>query len=69
MIRPRTFPLFRRLTRFGGQDAVFDIMLLVGPPLIVSIAFVGRTVVTSALAGGYILFFLGYLLYKGLSYR
>ncbi|WP_227379871.1 hypothetical protein [Haladaptatus halobius] len=69
MVDYRDFPLLRRLAQFGGQDTVFDLLLLLGPLLIMSIALIGRTAVTGALAIGYILFFLGYLLYKGLRYR
>lgn len=65
----RDIPLLRRLAWFGGQNTVFDLFLLLGPLVIVAIALIGRTGFTVGLAGGYILFFLGYLLYKGLSYR
>ncbi len=69
MANPRDYPFFRQLAQFGGQDTIFDLLLLIGPLLIVIITILGRTVVTVGLASGYILFFLGYLLYKGLDYR
>ncbi|GAA5050079.1 hypothetical protein [Haladaptatus pallidirubidus] len=61
----RDIPLLRHLARFGGQDNVFDLLLLLGPLLIIVIALVGRTVITTGFTVGYILFFFGYLLYKG----
>ncbi|ADJ15352.1 hypothetical protein C497_12831 [Halalkalicoccus jeotgali B3] len=39
--------------------------MIVGPLVLAAIALWGRTLVTSALAGSYLLAFVGYVLYSG----
>lgn len=53
------------LSEFGGEDRVFDWLIVAAPLLLFVIAFLGRTLVTKGLAGGYITVFLGYIVYRG----
>lgn len=64
---PRSLPLIRFLNEAGPDDRVFDGMLLAGPIIIVIIAIVGRTNLTSGLVWLYIIAIFGYVLYKGLT--
>ncbi|ELZ32451.1 hypothetical protein C474_06507 [Halogeometricum pallidum JCM 14848] len=65
-MKPEDVPLVREIIRTGADDRVFDLLLVVGPLLVVLVALLGRSVVTTALAGGYLLAFVGYTLFKGL---
>ena len=60
----RELPVVRTVSESGADDRVFDSLLLVGPVLVVSIAVFGRSVLTVALAAGYISVFLVYVLYQ-----
>ncbi|MFA9418140.1 hypothetical protein [Natrinema sp. HArc-T2] len=61
----RDFPVVGDLLEAGAEDRVFDVLLLVGPLLILFIAVVGRSVLTSGGAIIYILFFILYIIYRG----
>ncbi|MCL7419017.1 MAG: hypothetical protein M8354_14445 [Halalkalicoccus sp.] len=54
------------LSRFRGPGSVFDALMLAGPAVLVAIALLGRTALTTALAIAYLLAFVGYVLYNGL---
>jgi hypothetical protein len=58
-------PLVSSILESGADDRIFDGLLLCGPVVIALIAVLGRTPVTVGLAGGYLVLFAGYLLYKG----
>ncbi|SFG35765.1 hypothetical protein SAMN04488063_1790 [Halopelagius inordinatus] len=53
----------------GADDHVFDGLLLAGPLLLCVLALVGRTRVTTVIAAGYLLVFVGYILYKAGKYE
>lgn len=59
-------PLVGSVVDSGADDRVFDALLLSGPLVLILIAIFGRTLVTTGLAGGYLVLFALYLLYKGL---
>ncbi|RZV06677.1 hypothetical protein BDK88_3704 [Natrinema hispanicum] len=61
----RGLPVVGDLLEAGAEDRVFDVLLLVGPLLILFIAVVGRSVLTSGGAIIYILFFILYIIYRG----
>ncbi|WP_455449595.1 hypothetical protein [Natrinema thermotolerans] len=58
-------PIVGDLLESGAEDRVFDSLLLAGPVLILVIAFLGRSTVTVGLAAAYVLFFVAYVLYRG----
>ncbi|SEV84146.1 hypothetical protein [Natrinema salifodinae] len=62
-------PIVGEILESGAEDRVFDSLLLVGPFLIVLIAIVGRSPITSAIAIAYLLFFVAYVLYRGLRHE
>lgn len=57
-------PLLRVVWNSGADDHVFDGLLLAGPVLLCVLALVGRTPITTAIAAGYLVTFVGYTLYK-----
>ncbi|QLG48220.1 hypothetical protein [Natrinema halophilum] len=58
-------PVVGQLLESGAEDRVFDGLLLIGPVLIVGIAILGRSVITTGIATTYVLFFVAYILYLG----
>ncbi|MFB6109426.1 MAG: hypothetical protein ABEJ60_00930 [Halodesulfurarchaeum sp.] len=50
-------PLIGRVIEEGADDRLFDGLLLLGPPLVVLIALLGRNGLTVALISGYLLAF------------
>ena len=67
MMVPKDLPFVGPILEAGADDPAFDGLLLLGPPTIVAIVLLGRTLASTALAMAYIGTFVGYLLYKGLS--
>lgn len=61
------FDLPTGLERFRGPGPTLDALLLVGPLVLVAIALLGRTSLTTAIAAAYLLAFVGYVLYNGLG--
>ncbi|OLZ40808.1 hypothetical protein A6E15_07300 [Natrinema saccharevitans] len=61
-------PVVGDLLESGAEDRVFDSLLLVGPALILVIAVLGRSAVTIGLAAAYVLFFVAYVLYRGVRH-
>lgn len=59
-------PLVAYVLESGANDRVFDFLLLVGPAVIVLVAIVGRTLATVGISVAYLVFFVAYVLYKGL---
>ena len=66
-MNPTEIPLLGSVLRSGARDRVFDAFLLCGPLLVALIAVVGRNPVTTAIAALYVLVFVGYVAYLGLS--
>ncbi|MFB6075249.1 MAG: hypothetical protein ABEJ89_09570 [Haloarculaceae archaeon] len=60
-------PLPPWLAEVGTDDPVFDVLLVAGPLVIALIAVLGRSLPTDALAAAYLLSFVGYVAYKGVS--
>ena len=58
-------PFIHKIVTTGADDRVFDSLMIVGPPLILAIAILGRSIATVALAATYIAVFVGYVVYKG----
>lgn len=65
-MRIQDLPVIGPLFAAGADDPVFDALLLLGPIAILVISFLGRTMVTVAIAVAYTGGFLGYIVYKGL---
>jgi len=61
----RDVPVVGDLLEAGAEDRVFDVLLLGGPLLILVIAIVGRSPLTSGGAIIYLLSFSSYILYRG----
>ncbi|RRJ30375.1 hypothetical protein [Halocatena pleomorpha] len=62
---PSTVPLVRALS--GDGDRGYELLILSGPVVIGVIALLGRSMVTTALAMGYILAFVLYLVWIGVT--
>lgn len=62
-------PIVGDLLEAGAEDWVFDSLLLVGPLLIALIAVIGRSPITTGIAAAYLLFFVVYVLYRGVRGR
>ncbi|ELY79815.1 hypothetical protein [Natrinema pallidum] len=60
-------PIVEEVFESGANDRVFDSLLLIGPVLIAGIAIVGRSTVTTGIAIAYVLFFVAYVGYRGIS--
>ncbi|MFW5919581.1 MAG: hypothetical protein ACOC0F_01240 [archaeon] len=54
-------PIVGDVFRDGTADPVYDVLMVVGPLLLVLIVLVGRTNLTVGLAGLYLLSFVGYV--------
>ncbi|MFA9417921.1 hypothetical protein [Natrinema sp. HArc-T2] len=63
----RDLPVVGELLGAGAEDRVFDVLLLIGPLMILFIAVVGRSILTSAGAIIYILSFISYIIYRSIS--
>lgn len=68
-MNPEELPILGAVFRSGAQDYVFDVLILLGPLLIVGISIIGRTTFTTVLAGLYIGIFILYVVYKGSQRR
>jgi len=66
-MNPENAPFVRFVTRFGVEDHVLAAFMLAGPPVVLSIALFGRSVVTAALAAAYVGLFVLYVAYHGVS--
>jgi hypothetical protein len=66
-MKPTEFPIVAQVIESGAQDRVFDALLLVGPPVILLIAAVGRSALSIAVAVVYLLAFVGHVLTNGLK--
>ncbi len=51
----------------GDRDPIYDLLILTGPILILLIALLGRMWLTTGLAIGYLLVFVGHLLHSIIS--
>ncbi|ELZ23116.1 hypothetical protein C475_15744 [Halosimplex carlsbadense 2-9-1] len=66
---PKDIPLVGFVLEFGAQDRVLDAMLLAGPLVVLAMILGGRSPVTTALVGLYVLSFGGYVVYNGVVAR
>lgn len=66
-MNPAEIPRLRSVLRSGARDRVLDAFLLCGPLLVALIAVLGRNPVATAIAALYVLVFVGYVAYLGLS--
>ena len=66
-MRARELPIVGQVFESGAEDRVFDSLLLVGPVIIVLIAAVGRSLLTTAIAVTYVVFFVAYVIYRGVT--
>lgn len=64
---PADLPIVGTLFQFDGRDTVYDTLILCGPLLIVVIALLGRSPLTTALAVGYLSTFVLYTLWKSIE--
>ncbi|ADB60964.1 hypothetical protein Htur_2081 [Haloterrigena turkmenica DSM 5511] len=64
----REIPVVGELLESGAEDRVFDTLLLIGPGIILVIALLGRSPLTLGIAIGYLVFFLAYVLYRGVQH-
>lgn len=55
-------PVVGRFHEWGADEVVYDLLLLLGPALVLVIAVLGRTPVTVGLTALYIASFVGYAL-------
>lgn len=60
-------PFVGFVTRFGVEDYVLAAFMLAGPPLILTLALLDRSPVTSALAAAYVGLFVFYVAYRGVA--
>lgn len=65
--RQRLGRLLAWVHRAGADDPVFDYLLLVAPALIALIALLGDHLLTRVLVAAYLLAFVGYTIYNGLT--
>lgn len=60
-------PFIGSIVNSRADYRVYDLFIVIGPLIIILAGVLGRTIFTSALAAGYILAFIMYILYKGIS--
>lgn len=63
----REFPIISSVIQAGADDRIFDGLLLVGPVVLGVIAVAGRSLLTETIAVAYIMLFVTYTLFRGLS--
>ncbi len=61
---PESLPLIGPVLRTGANDRLFDTLLLLGAPLLVVIALLGRQPITTLLAAGYVVLFLAHTVHN-----
>jgi hypothetical protein len=64
-MNPESLPIAGPVFRFGADDHVLDSILLGGPLVLLLIAVGGRTPLTVAVTGLYLLSFVAYVVYNG----
>ncbi|MFW5950292.1 MAG: hypothetical protein ACOCR6_02955 [archaeon] len=64
-MKVRNLPIVGTVSESGADDHVYDGLLLAGPFVVLSIAVLGRSVVTEVLAVAFLVVFVGYVLYRG----
>jgi len=60
-------PIVGDLLDAGADDRVFDALLAAGPVVVAALALLGRGIVTTALAAGYVAVFALYAVAKGVG--
>lgn len=66
-MRIRDIPVVSHVFESGADDRVFDSLVLLGLPLIVLIAGLGRSLWTELLAGAYLVMLIGYVVYRSVA--
>ncbi|WP_138797391.1 hypothetical protein [Halostella sp. PRR32] len=66
-MNPEQIPFVRFAARFGVEDRVLAAFMLAGPLVVSSLALLGRSAVTSVLAGAYVGLFVLYVAYRGVA--
>jgi hypothetical protein len=64
---PENLPLVSAVLRFGAQDRALDTILLAGPLVVLTMILLGRSAVTTAIVALYVLSFVGYVVYNGVT--
>ena len=68
-MEPTEWPLLNAVLDAGTDDPVFQGLLLAGPLVIGLIVLLGRSPVTTVLAGGYLAVLVGTTIRNGLQWR
>lgn len=66
-MNPDQIPYVRFVTRFGVEDRVLAAFMIVGPLVILTLALLGRAMITTAVATGYVVLFVLYIASKGIA--
>lgn len=66
-MNPESVPVLGLLFRWGPGDRGFDALMVLGPLVVLIVTVVGRSPVTTAIAGGYLAGLVGYVLYRALA--
>ncbi|WP_459192262.1 hypothetical protein [Halosimplex sp. J119] len=66
-MNPDNIPLIRLVFRFGAEDRVLDGILLAGPLVVLAMIVGGRSPLTAAIVGLYVLSFAVYVVYNGIT--
>ena len=61
-------PLVGSIVASGADDRIFDSLIVLGPVLVLAIALVGRSWLMTTLALAYIGAFVGYVVYKSVTF-
>lgn len=65
-MNPENLPIIGAVFRFGADDHVLDGILLAGPLVLLAITVGGRTPLTVAITGLYLVAFAAYVIYNGI---
>lgn len=65
-MNPDQIPYVRFVTRFGVEDHVLATFMIVGPLVLLTLALLGRTMITTTVATGYVVLFVLYIASKGI---
>ena len=66
-MNPSDLPLVAWLSRASPGDPVFDALMIIGPVLLVVVAILSRTTVTTTMVGFYIASFFVFTIYNGIG--
>lgn len=66
-MKRRDLPIVGRFFEAGASDRVYDSLLLIAPAVIALLVLAGRSAVTAAVVVAYLVAFVSYVLYRGVS--